>query len=153
MANQLGNYAPTPYYEADPNNCVCADVDVAGTTPAVSIPGPVEEADRVDLYFDVAEATGPDYFVTGPGDRLTVGGDEAYRQSLLRRFITNPGEWQTKPQYGAGGREFVKGKSTKATRDAFMQRLRAQSLMDPRTASVLAVNAESFADGSGWKYS
>ena len=116
------------------------------------IPDPLVEGEEEDIYFDVSAATGPDYYVTPAGDWLPVTGDEALRQSLLRRFITNPGEWQTKPGYGAGGRAFVKAKATKANRDAFSQRLREQALKDKRVASVSEVKVESFADG-GYKYS
>lgn len=149
MADLDANFAPFPYAEFDPNACICGTgEEVPAAVVTGPIPGPVEEEDQIDIWLDVSAAVGPDYVVTPAGDWLTVSGHEALRQSLLRRFITNPGEWQTKPQFGAGGRAFVKAKNTKAARDAFAQRLREQALIDTRVEKVLDVKVEQFAGGS-----
>lgn len=151
MADIDVDWTPFPYYELDPNNCVCPADAVPSAPVSPPILANVEDAQLEDIYFDVSAEHGPDYSVTPAGDWLPVTGDEALRQSLLREYNTNPGEWQTNPQYGAGGRAFLKAKSTKASRDAFAARLRARSLADSRVESVNDVQQERFADG-GWKF-
>lgn len=147
MAAVDSDYRSSPYFEIKFNVCDCEEVAAVSTVNAGPIPAPLEDGEKRDIYFDVSAATGPDYSVTPAGDWLPVSGDEALRQSLLRRFITNPGEWLTKPDYGAGGRAFLKAKGTKSERDAFAQRLRAQALKDDRVEKVGEVAVERFADG------
>jgi hypothetical protein len=54
----------------------------------------------------------------------------------MRRTITNPGEWKTKPNYGVGARLYVKAKDTPATRSELAARIRSQYLLDQRVESV-----------------
>lgn len=147
MANADGTALTVAYWESDADNCICETVAPPATVTTGPIPAPLEDGDKLDIWFDVSAAVGPDYVVTAYGDWLPVTGDEALRQSLLRRFITNPGEWKTKPEYGAGGRAFLKEKSTKSTRDAFARRLREQALKDTRVQSVDDVTYDLFDDG------
>jgi phage baseplate assembly protein W len=112
--------------------------------------GPGDEVDRFfgrDIWYDVAAAHGPNSVVNRRGDWLVVSGVEALRQSLIRRFITDPGEWRTKPDYGAGARRFVKKRNDAAARAQLANRLRAQALRDRRVASVEAVVVEPGAGG------
>lgn len=147
MANMEANLAEYPYYEAEPNGCA-EEVDLGvGSTPVTNTPGLLEEEELVDLWFDISPSSGPDTHVTPAGDYLVVSGDEAYRQSILRDFMSDPGEWPTNPGYGAGGRAYVKSKRTKANRDAFKARLIARAMSDPRTESVGDIRIENFADG------
>lgn len=105
----------------------------------------------LDIWLDVSrpDATGQAaYIVTPAGDLALASGREALRQSLLRRWITDPGEWQTLPNYGVGARQFVKGKNTAAERAELTTRVRAQSLRDPRVKSVDLVTVTPLDDGS-----
>lgn len=148
MANLDANFGALTYYEADANTCVCGGADDStGAAVDVNASAPIEDAELVDLWFDISSANGPDTHVTPAGDYLVVGEEEAYRQSLIRDFISNPDEWPTNPGYGAGGRAYVKSKRTKSNRDAFKSRLRARGLADPRTESVGEIRVEDFADG------
>lgn len=104
-----------------------------------------------DIWFDVSR---PDdngeaaYVVTPAGDLTIVTGREALRQSLIRRWITNPGEWTTVPDYGAGARQYVKGRNTPALRAELESRIRAQTLRDKRVQSVTVVTVSQLEDGS-----
>lgn len=105
----------------------------------------------LDIWFDVSkpDATGQAaYIVTPAGDLALASGREALRQSLLRRTITDPGEWQTLPDYGVGARQFVKGKNTAAEQAELTTRVRAQYLRDPRVKSVDLVIVTPLEDGS-----
>lgn len=124
--------------------CLCPDVETAsssistgGGIPKASIE---DESLGVDIWLDLSAASGPDRVVTPKGDWLLARGREAYRQSLLRRFITAPGDWKTKPGYGAGLLEFVKAKNTPSNRDLIATRIRAQALSDSRTKVVESIN-------------
>lgn len=105
-----------------------------------------------DIYFEIAapDATlgEADYVVNAAGDWTAVTGREALRQSLLRRLITSPGEWQTKPDYGVGARQYVKAKNLLATRNELEARIRAQFLRDPRVERVDTVTVAQLDDGS-----
>jgi len=93
-----------------------------------------------DIWLDVAAANGPDRVVTASGDWLLAEGVEAYRQNLIRAFITAPGDWATKPTWGAGARLYVKRQNTRANRDELVERLRAQAMRDRRTESVESID-------------
>lgn len=103
-----------------------------------------------DIWLDVSTAGEHQarYVTTAAGDWAIAEGREALRQSLLRRYITNPGEWKTKPGYGAGARQYVKANNTATTRADLESRLRAQSMQDPRVASVEMVTITPLNDGS-----
>lgn len=105
-----------------------------------------------DIWLDVAA---PDvqlgqakYVTTAAGDWALVRGREALRQSLLRRLITNPGEWQTKPEYGVGARQYVKAKNTSSVRAELESRIRSQFARDPRVHSVDIVSLYPLDNGS-----
>lgn len=103
-----------------------------------------------DLWFDVSLPTAPDLVVTPAGDWKLAEGRDALRQSLIRRIITNPGEWQTLPEFGAGVRLFVKAKDTPAMRQELEEKIRGQLMRDDRVASVDQVVIERLAnDGAG----
>lgn len=102
-----------------------------------------------DIWFDVTQGSVANYVVTAAGDWLSVSGIPALEQSLLRRTITNPGEWKTKPTYGVGARLYVKAKDTPATRAELAGRIRSQYLQDKRVESVDEIAIEKFSDGIG----
>lgn len=105
-----------------------------------------------DIWFDIAAPDvtlgQADYVTTASGDLAVATGREALRQSLLRRFITRPGEMPTLPDYGAGAVDFVKAKNTAATRAELIGILTVQCLRDPRVLSVDTVAVDRLDDGS-----
>jgi phage baseplate assembly protein W len=101
-----------------------------------------------DIWFDVS-ADVANYIVTASGDWLAVTGLPALRQSLIRRTITNPGEWKTKPNYGVGARLYVKAKDTASTRSELEARIRSQYTIDQRVERVDHVNITKLVDGIG----
>ena len=106
-----------------------------------------------DIWFDVSEGQDADMEVTPAGDWLPVEGTEALRQAVLRRIITNPGEWQTLPDYGVGARLFVKARNTPAARAELEERIRSQLGREPRVGSVEQVLVEQLDDNVGIKVS
>lgn len=128
--------------------------DLGGPSPADS---PIAAAAIArlygeDIWYDIAAPDvtlgEADYVVTAAGDLEVVTGREALRQSLLRRYVTNPGEWPTLPEYGAGVRMYVKAKNTPAVRAELESALRAQTMRDPRVQSVTSAVVEQLDDGS-----
>lgn len=115
----------------------------------------IEQSNRFygsDIWLDVAA---PDvqlgqakYVTTAAGDWALARGREALRQSLLRRLVTNPGEWQTKPDYGVGARQYVKAKNTSTARAELESRIRTQFARDPRVHSVQLVTLTPLDDGT-----
>ncbi len=106
-----------------------------------------------DIWFDVASADPisgeADYVVTAAGDVALATGIEALRQSLLRRLLTNPGEWQTNPGFGVGAPQFVKKPNTPAVRAELEGRIRAQFARDDRVEAITQITIEDLTDGPG----
>lgn len=105
-----------------------------------------------DIFLDVSApdvALGQaNYVTTAAGDWAVATGREALRQSLIRRMLTNPGEWQTKPGYGCGLRQYVKAKNTRTNRAEIESRIRQQFAIDRRVHSVDLVTVDRLDDGS-----
>lgn len=101
----------------------------------------------VDLYYDVREGSQVDTHVTPAGDYLTVTGLTAYKQSIIRRMISDPGEYARFPDYGAGLRRMVKERANSANIAAMQARVKAQAMKDDRTARVIDVVFEFIDDG------
>lgn len=117
----------------------------AGVSGGVSAKDRATQQDKLfgrDIWFDVTQGGEADYEVTDAGDWLMASGVVALRQAIIRRIITDPGEWQTLPNYGVGARMFVKSKNTRAARDELAERIRGQLLQDPRVESVDSVDLE-----------
>lgn len=115
-----------------------------GTTSQPIDPQRAKARDRLfgrDIWFDVTRER-IDRVVTAKGDWKLVDGVEALRQSLIRRIITNPGEWQTKPDYGVGARLFVKQRMTSTVIADLQTRIRSQMLKDARVDRVDQVIVE-----------
>lgn len=51
---------------------------------------------------DIYHIVGNDIGASSTGDLATVSGTEKGRQRVLRRLITNPGDYPDHPDYGAG---------------------------------------------------
>jgi phage baseplate assembly protein W len=73
-----------------------------------------------------------DYRVTPHGDYLTIEQEEALKQDVYHRLITNPGEYKFRPDYGCGVRAAVNGRMGQAEIDALTNRIRENLLQDPR---------------------
>ena len=105
-----------------------------------------------DIWYDMAMAdpvTGKaDYVITAAGDWAHVTGIDALRQALLRRLVTNPGEWKTNPGYGVGAPQYVKSPDTPASRAELAARIRSQFLLDDRVESISAITISNL-DPSG----
>lgn len=100
-----------------------------------------------DIFFDVSNPGGANTKTSAAGDWILAGGREALRQAIIRRIITNPGEWAALPDYGVGARLFVKSRNTAATRNELEERIRGQVLQDPRVETVDEINVEFITDG------
>jgi hypothetical protein len=105
-----------------------------------------------DIWFDIAS---PDvqlgearYVVTPAGDWKPVTGEEALRQSLIRRLITNPGDLAWAPMFGVGAIQYVKARSVPSVRSELEGRIRSQFLADPRVQAVETVMISPLDDGS-----
>lgn len=116
------------------------------------IVGPLVSDLGIDIWMGDDGAGSPDYNVTSAGDWRLVNGREAVKQSLRRRFMTTPGEWATKPDYGAGLLAAVKSRARTTDLADIENRLRAQSLKDERVLRVLSVTVEKLGT-YGIKYS
>jgi len=93
-----------------------------------------------DIWLDVVSDI--DRQLVTNGDWRTISGDDALKQSLIRRLITPQGEWRNDPVYGAGVGTFVGQPMTRALRDELTNRIRAQILLDDRVLRVNAVLVE-----------
>lgn len=93
-----------------------------------------------DIYLEVNGSAGPDLATTKAGDWILVTGRQALRQSLIRRWITTPGEFATKPGYGAGALAFLKARGNSDSAQDLANRIRAESLKDRRVERVEAVH-------------
>lgn len=102
-----------------------------------------------DLYFDLADGSGPNTIVTPSGDWKLVQGRECLKQSLIRRFITKKGSWKTKPNYGAGVQSLLRKKMTATTKAQAIANIKEQSLMDVRVASCDLVEISRLTTAAG----
>lgn len=131
---------------SDPGFVIPAPPFGAQTVPASDVESQQARFYGEDIWYDVSRAdptTGTaDYVVSAAGDWSIASGLEALRQSLLRRLITAPGDWQTKPEYGVGAAQFVKRQLTPAVLAELESRIRSQFLQDDRVESVSTVNIE-----------
>lgn len=100
-----------------------------------------------DVHYDVTEGNQADTELTKAGDYREVDGVAAYRESIIRRMITDPGEWVRLPNYGAGLKRMVKERATSDRIASMRERCRAQALADDRTESVQDVVVTAIDDG------
>ena len=97
-----------------------------------------------DIWSAQASETGaPEYVVTSSGDWAAVSGREAVQQSLIRRFLTKPGDYRVDPTYGAGLLAAVKKRMRTSDMDDISRRLRQQALADNRVKAVSSLTVES----------
>lgn len=134
---------------SDPVFTIPSPPNGAVTTPAIDTDAQAALFYGEDIWFDVAAGAGANYVVTAAGDWQSASGMTALRQSLLRRTITNPTEFRTKPNYGVGARQYVKAKDTPSTRSELSARIRSQYLDDARVESVDQITIDKFSDDIG----
>lgn len=70
---------------------------------------------------DVAQQFGADLNLASGGDLALASGPQLGQQRVLRRLLTNPGDYLWNPSYGAGLGQFV-GQPAAATRIAAVVR-------------------------------
>lgn len=116
------------------------------TISTTTSPAAAEPITEVDKFFGRDLFWSDDVKVTPAGDWLLVEKEEALRQAVLRRLITSPGEWKTRPDYGVGAGDFVRARHTQATLDELAGRIRDQLLRDVRIYAVEDIATE-FEDG------
>lgn len=73
------------------------------------------------------------FSVSASGDYVLCEGDEAFRQAVLRRLVTAPGEFATRPTYGAGVTSYVNERRTPTMLANLKRRVIDQMSLDPRT--------------------
>lgn len=129
-------------------SCYTWTLPSAGTSAAPSVQAntSLDAAQRalfgVDIWLAVSDGVHADRIVTAARDWRLVDGEDCVRQSLLRRLMTSPGEWKTKPNYGVGARAYVKRPATARTTNELAERIVSQFRADKRVEQVSAVTAD-----------
>lgn len=95
-----------------------------------------------DLFFD------GDVHVTPQGDYLTVEGVENLRRGVLRRLMTEPGEYRVNPTYGVGLPGLLKKPMNKAVLSQLRQRIVQQLGQDRRIDKVITCDLTPFVTAS-----
>ena len=80
---------------------------------------------------DLSHVWSGDLSASSGGDLATVTGSEAGQQRVLRRLLTNPGDYVWQPDYGAGLGSYVGGPVSSATIAAT---IRSQMYKEPSVA-------------------
>lgn len=84
-----------------------------------------------------------DYSVDNKGDYTLLVGLPALRQAILARLMVNPGEFKTRPSYGAGVRQFVKKPKTTTNLSRLRERIETQLSRESRIEEIIEVALES----------
>jgi hypothetical protein len=84
---------------------------------------------------DIGHQWGGDLDVSSSGDLASVSGSPALTQRVLRRLLTNAGDYIWSPNYGAGLAAYVGSVSSYGD---IMASVRAQMLLEPAVASLPA---------------
>jgi phage baseplate assembly protein W len=97
--------------------------------------------------FDLSLTFSGDLVLSATGDLATVDGSDRSQQRVLRRLLTNPGDYIWQPPYGAGLAQFI-GQPIAAQRIAAVAR--AQMLKEAAVSRSPApvVNATVATDGT-----
>lgn len=95
---------------------------------------------------DAALLWGGDMAASATGDIAVVVGDVLGQQRLLRRLLTNPGDYLWQPNYGAGLAQFV---GLPANIPAIKAAIRSQVFMESNVARAPEpkINVQITADG------
>ena len=76
---------------------------------------------------------------TTTGDMPTISGLANYRQALINRWITEPGQFAARPEYGAGLNRYKDAIMTISMQKQLAKDIQAQTLLDKRTEEFLGV--------------
>ena len=108
-----------------------------------------------DIWLDqVSEVGAAEMAVTGSGDWAAVSDRLAVQQSLIRRFLTKPGDYFVDPGYGAGLLAAVKKRMRSSDLDTLAARIRQQALAEPRVRAVTNVTVSALTGNvNGIRYS
>lgn len=77
--------------------------------------------------------------VTPKGDYQEVSGDENLRRAILRRMITNPGDYKKNPAYGVGLPAFIKKGMTASRLAELRHRILDNLSQERRIDKILSV--------------
>ncbi len=90
---------------------------------------------------------GGDLFPNATGDLALASGTALGQQRVLRRLLTNPGDYVWHPAYGAGLAQFI-GDPSNTT--AIRSRIRSQIFMEPSVLRLPepTIEVQSSSDGS-----
>lgn len=83
----------------------------------------------------ISHQFGSDLALSNRGDFVLCGGAELTRQRVLRRLLTNPGDYWWQPHYGAGLRQAV---GSVGNRAALVALIEAQAALEPGVSDVAA---------------
>jgi phage baseplate assembly protein W len=95
---------------------------------------------------DLSHLYGNDLVVASGGDLATVDTTQLGQQRVLRRLLTNPGDYLWNPSYGAGLAQFV-GQPVNAARISSV--IRSQIFQESAVAQSPAPTIDVAADASG----
>lgn len=84
---------------------------------------------------DVNHTWGEDIGVSNTGDIALVGGDDRGQQRILRRLMTNPGDYVFQTNYGAGVLQAIGSPEDKGK---LVATIRAQVLLEDSVAPIPA---------------
>lgn len=73
------------------------------------------------------------------GDLKTIEGPDNLRVALLRRWVTEPGTFVYRPDYGAGILSFRNSVMSLDTQRKIAKRIEEQSLKDPRVEAIRVI--------------
>jgi len=116
-----------------------------GAGPASAVPVPLDQIDKLfgrDILWHDGNSS-----VSPAGDWTLVEGNAAIRQWVVNCLVTSPGEFATRPQYGVGARDYLRGRQTQAAVDELKGRIQSQLVRDDRIAEIDDVAVE-FVSGS-----
>lgn len=80
---------------------------------------------------DISQTWGSDLFLSASGDIALASGSTLGQQRVLRRLLTNPGDYIWQPNYGAGLSQFI-GKPANALQ--ISAAIRSQMFKEPTVA-------------------
>jgi phage baseplate assembly protein W len=89
----------------------------------------------VQLLCDLDQTWSTDLSASNNGDVATVVGALRGQQRILRRLMTNPGDYIFQPDYGAGVPQYVGQNQSKATLDLISGTITGQILMEAVVAA------------------
>jgi len=91
-----------------------------------------------EFSYDISQNFGDDFSFSARNDLLTVADVDKSKQRILRRLLTNPGDYIWHPQYGAGLQQFI-GQSLSSDRfDEIRSLITSQMFLEESVAKAPA---------------